>query len=131
MYNETVSQSTPSEPDAGEKSQAGGRAPNEQLDFFDLLLPTKGKRCMGILRGEKFYHEFFDTNAQLAAAVKAADSANKNVFFGCSSFKDDRHRTQDNVEAEKSSGLISIVVRGGTTPPRLTPSERCGASAMS
>ncbi|MGA9267878.1 MAG: hypothetical protein WBV79_15705, partial [Rhodomicrobium sp.] len=105
MYNETVSQSTPSEPDAGEKSQAGGRAPNEQLDFFDLLLPTKGKRCMGILRGEKFYHEFFDTNAQLAAAVKAADSANKNVFFGCSSFKDDRHRTQDNVEAEKSFWL--------------------------
>jgi len=58
-----------------------------------------------VLQDKKFQHHFFDTNEQLAAAVKALDSKNKHVFFGCASFKDGNNRTQANVEAAKSFWL--------------------------
>ena len=98
IANETVGCGTP-------MPASGGGISDPQLDFFDLILPTTGKRCMGILRDKKFWHQFFDTNEELSDAARAADAKGENVYFGCSSFKNGSNRTQENVAAAKSFWL--------------------------
>lgn len=74
----------------------------DAIEFFDLILPARGLRCMAIPATKGFRHYFGPDNAWLASAVAVADSHGANVYHACSSFRSRSSREQSNVEAVRS-----------------------------
>lgn len=60
-------------------------------EFFDLVLPDAGLRCIAIPcanPADGFRHSFKDTNAASASFAADADRRGVNVYFGCASYLD-------------------------------------------
>lgn len=69
----------------------------EPQDFLDVVLPTQGLRCVGVLKDRQFRNYTGTTNRWLLDGVKRVSDAGTNVFYALASFKEKGKRTQDNV----------------------------------
>lgn len=78
----------------------------ETADFFSLVLPTEGLRCVATPdRGGfgGFAHQFFDDNAEAARATLALDArGTAPVYFGCATYLTSDNRTGANVAKVRS-----------------------------
>lgn len=69
----------------------------ETADFFSLVLPTEGLRCVATPEQRGFSHRFFNENSEAASATLASDATGKPTYFGCATYLTDHNRTGANV----------------------------------
>ena len=75
-------------------------------DFFDLVLPYVGLRCIVHMHGKRKDHTFHPDNAQAAAKAAELDATgNGDVYFGCATFRNPGSRKGINAEAAQSMWL--------------------------
>ena len=78
----------------------------ETADFFNLVLPTAGLRCVATPERGVFTHRFFNSNDLAASKTLALDaSGSAPVYFGCASYLTDDNRTGANVAKVRSFWL--------------------------
>ena len=74
--------------------------------FFDAILPAKGRRVAGHLSKDKrFSHYFEPDNAALATAVGKIDAKLHDAYFACATYGAENKRTKANVVAVRSFWL--------------------------
>lgn len=76
-------------------------------EFFDLILPRTGSRCITSQSNGKWLHAYRLENESAAERAMALDVAEQgNVYFACASYVDpSRGRKGDNVDAVRSFWL--------------------------
>lgn len=76
-------------------------------DFFDLVLPKAGHRCIASQSNGKWLHAYRPENEGAAERAKALEVAgHSNVYFACASYDDPaRGRKGHNVESVRSFWL--------------------------
>ena len=77
----------------------------DALEFFNTVLPEKGRRCVGMLDGKIFRNFFGGSNEWADTAATRIDGKNINSYIALSGFGPDKSRTQDNVVAVRCSWL--------------------------
>ena len=80
----------------------------ETKEFLDRVLPSAGRRCIGVLvKGERgMRHRFLQDNTSAEVFAKRTDaSPSANVYFGCAGFGEDNTRKAVNVVAVRSFWL--------------------------
>jgi hypothetical protein len=101
MYNETDSCATPSEHVAQDKpASAGASHALTTPGFFDVVLPSTGRRCAGQRDSKgKFSNSFVGDNAALATEVTSIDIAGHDAYFAMGGYGPLNERKQPNVVA--------------------------------
>lgn len=96
-------------------------------DFFNLILPSSGLRCIAHQKPgmSGFQHKFTQTNQGAANAAKLLDDAKRSVYFAIASYKTDQSRRGDNAAALKT--FIADIDCGEGKP---YPDKRTGAKAV-
>lgn len=76
-------------------------------DFFNLVLPQEGHRCVASETNGKWQHAYHPENGGAAEQVRAREvSGQNNVFFGCASYETPSGgRKGQNVQAVRSFWL--------------------------
>lgn len=75
-------------------------------DFFDLILPSTGHRCIVHIHDGAKDHTFHPNNAEAAAKAAELDATGKgDVYFGCASFREQGSRKAINAQAARSFWL--------------------------
>jgi hypothetical protein len=77
----------------------------DALEFFNTVLPEKGRRCVGMLDGKMFRNFFGPSNEWADTAATRLDSKNINTYIALSGFGPENSRTQENVVAVRCSWL--------------------------
>lgn len=76
----------------------------ETVEFFDLVLPREGLRCIAMQR-QGFQHFWGADNAWATEAATKVDARGVNTYFGCASFLTPGSRKADNVCAVRAFWL--------------------------
>lgn len=75
-------------------------------DFFDLILPSLGHRCIIHIHDGRKDHTFLSDNEHAAAKAAALDATEEgDVYFGCASFRETGSRKGINAQAARSFWL--------------------------
>lgn len=75
-------------------------------EFFDLILPGAGLRCVVHIHNGRKDHTFHPDNEQAAAKAAELDATgNGDVYFGCATFREPGSRKGINAEAAQSMWL--------------------------
>lgn len=100
-------------------------------EFFDLVLPSEGLRCLAVPKGSGFRHVFCITNEQAAAAVDVLDvRQGANVYMACASMLTDESRLGTNAAKVRSFWLDVDCGPGKPGKPKPYPTARDGAAAV-
>jgi hypothetical protein len=78
----------------------------QTAEFFALVLPTEGLRCVATSEQGGFAHQFFERNDLAARRTLAIDATRSvPVYFGCASYLTSDNRTGANVAKVRSFWL--------------------------
>ena len=116
----------------------------DTLEFFDLILPAEGLRCLATPRGDGFLNIFGETNQWLADAVAHHDGKRQaTVYHACASYKPrhewavdltpagkQRERTQNNVAYVRSFWVDLDVGDPEPNKPPKYPNQKEAARAI-
>jgi hypothetical protein len=100
----------------------------QTTDFFDLVLPVEGLRCVATLErdSDSFEHQFFADNDHAAARTLELDrAAGASVYYACASY-----RTSINRKGKNAAKVRSFWLDVDCGPTKPYPTVEAGVRAL-